>query len=198
MGIFLPKATKTLAPAAKPTGCVAFQLRFRVGKGFSAVVSGLWTKRTPEPPPELADEATATAILDCTVQELLDGRARNEIVNELVRHRWERPAANQFTLLAQQISRELMRAPAQRGACARRGAERMQASYGWIGSGLVMGILLSVMGPNLRRFNKWCMLPIAYGVVEFISGYTLWHPHREFWTAEDAAKAKLDMTARNN
>ncbi|MDB5340175.1 MAG: hypothetical protein JWN70_5794 [Planctomycetaceae bacterium] len=160
------------------------------------MASGLWKKSTPEPPPELGDDATATELLDCVVQEILDGKARTEIARELVRHRWERQAANQFTLLAQQIARELLLTPPQRGACARRGAERMQAAYGWIGSGLVMGIFLTVMGPGLRRYNRWCLLPVAYGVVELISGYTLWHPHREFWTANDVAKAKSDLAAK--
>ena len=157
---------------------------------------GLWKKSTPEPLPELGDDTTATALLDCVVQELLDGKARQEVAKELVRHRWERPAATQFTVLAQQIARELLQTPTQRAACARRGADRMQAAYGWIGSGLAMGILLTALGPSLRRYNRLCLLPIAYGVVEFISGYTLWYPHRTFWTSEDTAKAKLDMAGK--
>lgn len=160
------------------------------------MASGLWKKSTPEPPVELGTDASATELLDCAVQELLDGKARNEIARELVRHRWDRQAANQFTQLAQQLARELLLTPPQRSACARRGAERMQAAYGWIGSGLVMGIFLTVMGPGLRRYNRFCLLPVAYGVVELISGYTLWHPHRKFWTADDAAKAKLEMAGK--
>jgi len=153
------------------------------------VFAGLWTKRTPEPPGELGNDATGNELLDCVVQELLDGRGRTEIAKELVRHRWERPAANQFTLLAQQIARELMQGPDQRAACARRGAERMQAAWGWIGSGVVIGIFLTIfVGPALRRYNKFALLPIAYGIIELISGYTLWFPHRTFWTSDDAAK----------
>lgn len=153
----------------------------------------MWNKVAPEPPVELGDDASANALLDCVVQELLDGKSRNEITKELIRNRWQRPAANQFTLLAQQITRELMHAPAQRAACARRGAERMQAGFGWIGSGTVVGILLTVVaGPALRRYNRWALAPVAYGLIELISGYLLWRPHREFWTAEDAAKAKAE------
>ncbi len=157
------------------------------------MASGLWKKGTPEPPLELGNDATATELLDCVVQEILDGKARTEISRELIRHRWDRQAANQFTTLAQQIARELLKTPAQRGVCARRGAERMQAAYGWIGSGLVMGFFLTVMGQNLRQYNKFCLLPVAYGIVELISGYTLWYPHRDHWKAAEATKAKSDL-----
>jgi hypothetical protein len=40
------------------------------------------------------------------------------------------------------------------------------------------------------------LLPIAYGVIELISGYTLWYPHREFWTSEDAKKAKQEIDGK--
>ena len=154
------------------------------------MIAGLWTKRTPESPGELGNDATANELLDCVVQELLDGRGRSEITKELIRHRWERPAANQFTLLAQQIVRELLQEPEQRAACARRGAERMQAAWAWIGTGVVVGIFLTgFAGAATRRFNKFALLPIAYGIIELISGYTLWFPHRAFWTSDDAAKA---------
>ena len=159
---------------------------------------GLWKTRAVEPPVELADEATAAALVDHVVQELLDGRARNEVVRELVRNRWDRKAANQVTLLAQQISKELLRAPAQRAVCARRGAERMQAAYGWIGAGLFAGLLLTVAGANLRRFNMWSLVLVGYGVVEWISGYTMWQPHREFWTAPEADKTQLDNAAKRS
>lgn len=162
------------------------------------MVFGLWKTQAGEPRVEVANEATAAALVDHIVQELLDGRARNEVVRELVRNRWDRKVANQLTLLAQQISKDLMRAPAQRAACARRGAERMQAAYGWIGTGLFAGLLLTVAGANLRRFNLWSLVLVGYGVVEWISGYTLWQPHREFWTPPDADKAQLDSAAKRS
>lgn len=161
------------------------------------MLAGLWNKGASEPPPELGNDASANELLDCVVHELVDGRSRNEITKELIRNRWERPAANQFTQLAQQIARELLKAPDQRAVCARKGLERIQAAWGWIGSGVVMGIFLtSFVGPAMRRYNRWVLLPIAYGVVELISGYTLWYPHRDFWTPEDASKAKGDAAGK--
>ncbi len=162
------------------------------------MLAGLWNKGASEPPPELGNDASANELLDCVVRELVDGRSRTEITKELIRHRWERQAANQFTQLAQQIARELLQSPDQRAVCARKGLERIQAAWGWIGSGVVMGIFLtSFAGPALRRYNRWVLLPIAYGVVELISGYTLWYPHRDFWKAEDTAKIKSDTGVKN-
>ncbi len=138
--------------------------------------------RSTEPPPQLGDDASATALLECVVQEMAAGRARNEIAHELVRHRWERAAATRFCHLAQEIAKEVRQSPDQRAVCARRGMERIQASYGWIGSGLLIAVMLWVGGPNLQRFAPSSLLVVGYGLVELISGLALWWPHKDFLT----------------
>lgn len=144
------------------------------------MVLGIWKSRSAEPAPELGTDESANALLECVVQEMIAGRSRADFVHELVRRRWERAAAARFCHLAQDIVREVMKSPDQRAACARRGMERMQASYGWIGSGLIMGIMLWVGGKNLQRYSLWSLAVVGYGIVELISGLALWWPHKEY------------------
>lgn len=135
---------------------------------------------------EPADDELANKLLDAVVQELVDGRSRTEIVRELLRHGWQRDAANQFTQLALQICREFRSSPEQRAACARKGAERMQAAYGWIGSGIFMALLINFAIDSLKPYVMVSWVPIVYGIVEFVSGYLLWFPHRDLLHTQPA------------
>lgn len=154
------------------------------------MVLGFWKSRSAEPPAELGNDESANALLECAVQEMIAGRSRADLVHELVKHRWERSAATRFCHLAQDIAREVMKSPDQRAACARRGMERMQASYGWIGSGLIMGIMLWVSGKNLQRYSLWSLVVVGYGLVELISGLALWWPHKEFLPANESTASR--------
>lgn len=146
----------------------------------------LWGKtatQSAEPAVQLGDEASSTTLLECVVQELVTGRSRNEIIHELVKHRWQRPAATRFCQLAQEIANEARHSPDQRAVCARRGMERIQASYGWVGSGFIIALMLWVGGPSLQRYATWSLLIVGYGLIELVAGLTLWWPHKEFATA---------------
>lgn len=137
---------------------------------------------TAQPAEQLGDDASASALLECVVQELVIGRARNEIVQELVRHRWAKPAANRFCQLAQQIAKEVRHAPDQRGMCARRGYERIQAAAGWIGSGLVIALILWFGGQNMQKFAAWSLIIVGFGLIELMAGLTLYWPHKDYLT----------------
>jgi hypothetical protein len=149
------------------------------------VVLSLWKSRAAEPAPVFGDDASAMELLECVVQELIAGRGRSDIVHELVRHRWQRPAANRFCHLAQEIAGEMRQLPEQRAACARKGLERIQASYGWIGSGLIVAVMLWAGDNNLGRFAGWSLIIVGYGLIELMSGLTLWWPHKQFLPAVD-------------
>lgn len=155
------------------------------------MVLGIWKSQAAEPPLELGDDASANALLECVVQEMLAGRSRADFVHELVRRRWQRSAATRFCQLAHDIVREVMKSPEQRAICARRGTERMQAAYGWIGSGLIMAIMLWMSGKNLQRFALWSLIIVGYGLVELISGLALWWPHKEFLPENEPASRNI-------
>lgn len=157
---------------------------------------GPFKSRSTEPAPQCGDDASATELLDCVVQELVAGRARSEIVHELVRHRWQRSSATQFCAIAQEIAQEVRHSPDQRSACARRGLERIQASWGWIFSGLIIALILWRGGKDLNRYTAWSLLVIGYGLVELISGLALWWPHKEFLPATNADAATRTPQSR--
>ena len=153
--------------------------------------------RAAEPPPALGNDESAPELLECVVQEMLAGRARSDIVHELVRHRWQKSAASRFCQLAQQIVSEVRQSPEQRAACARRGLERIQASYGWIGSGLIIAVMLWAGGNNLGKFAGLSLIIVGYGLIELISGLILWWPHKQFLPPlESAGTTRTDSSQK--
>lgn len=126
------------------------------------------------------DEKSSQELLDSVIHELNDGRTTNEVSAELVRQKWTREAANRFCELASKICREMKFLPDHRAACAKRGYESMQGSYGWIGFGICATAMMYLVGNNARNYALFGLLPVLYGVVELVSGFLLWWPHREF------------------
>lgn len=131
-------------------------------------------------PTDLGNDNSANELLDRVVEELVKGRSRSEVTNELVRHGWEKKAATEFCQLAGNIAREIRTSPEQRAACAQRGMERLQAALGWIASGIVIALIMRFGVLALRPYWLASLAVVGFGVVELISGFALWWPHKEF------------------
>src|SRR5262249_22782176 len=128
----------------------------------------------------LGNDTSANELLEGVVNDLMGGRSRSQITHELVKHGWEQKAAAEFCRLAEDIANELRSSPDQRAACARRGLERIQAAGGWVGSGLVIGLVLNFGNAAVKPYAVWSLAVVAYGLVELISGLALWWPHKDF------------------
>jgi hypothetical protein len=122
-------------------------------------------------------------LLDSVVHELNSGRHTSEISTDLVRQNWSRDAAIRFCDAASKICRELKFLPDHRTACAKRGYDSMQGALSWIGFGACAGVMMYLVGNNARQYAAYALLPVLYGVVELVSGFLLWWPHREYQKA---------------
>lgn len=119
-------------------------------------------------------------LLESVVQGLIDGLHRKDISADLVRQQWPPEAATRFVELASTIHHELKFLPEHRAALAKRGHEGMQAAYGWIGAGIGGWALMYLFDGMPRKMALYALILPLYGIVELISGFLLWWPHRDF------------------
>lgn len=134
-------------------------------------------------------DTSCLQLLEAVIHELDEGRRSSDISAELIHQHWTKSAATQFCELAATIRREMKSLPESRSSCAQRGFEGMQAAGSWIGFGAFGGIVMYMLGNNLRPMAIYALLPVLYGVVELISGFLLWWPHRDFMKQEVATES---------